>query len=64
MNHTDILNLVLSNACGALPPDVVKQNDGFQKFFVDVYCAHYVVEAKLINNTAPFQYEVRGIAKA
>ena len=61
--HADILNQLLANCCGTLPEAAVKQNDGFQKFIVDVCCGHYTVEAKLLNDRAPFQYEVRSMSR-
>jgi len=61
--HSDILNQLLSNCCGVLPADAVKQNEGFQQFIVDVCCGQYRIEAKLLNDKMPFQYEVRSFMR-
>jgi len=61
--HADILNQLLANCCSLLSADAVKQNDGFQQYILHANRSDFLVEAKLLNDRMPFQYEVRSLKK-
>ena len=55
MNHTDALNLILSNAC----PMRVEGDE--YTFHVELHCAIAVVNARLISTKDTIQYEILSV---
>jgi hypothetical protein len=58
MTHKEALNKILSNACEMMGKDDALENDGFQKYHIELHCAEFIIEAK---SNGKCEYEIRSV---
>jgi hypothetical protein len=58
LSADDVLNQLLSNACGILTDDELKENGGWQEYHIELHCASFTMIARSLGD---LKYEVREV---
>lgn len=55
MTAEELVTEILDRACGMMMPEEVKENQGFQRYYIETHCTDLVVEAKKVEG----KWEIR-----
>jgi len=60
MSHTadDVLNMLLSHACGILSDEDLEENGGWQEYHIELHCASFIIVARSLGD---LKHEVREV---